>query len=447
MAVGRPAAGGPVGGERADSSHSGGSAETGMDGREDRDAVAALLRQGGERLRERVVGIERRLEHLTAAAGTPLAVHASATITAGGKRLRPLLVVLAAEAAGSEPAGGVAEERVTRAGVAVELVHSATLVHDDVIDAAPLRRGRPTVAATAGREAAIATGDLLFSRAFAELARNDDPAQLRALSDASSALAAGELLQREDAYAPQVALARYMRRCELKTAALFEAACRLGALVAAGTAGSAAAELADALGLFARRIGLAFQILDDVLDISGPVERTGKARGTDLLDGTVTLPLIIARERDAELARFDLRALHGAGPQRAEELCDRIASTGALDAARERALGAVAEAKAALPASLPEERAASWNGWPTRWSSATQSRGQRKSDGTIRSASRARTKNSTSSSMFACVSCFRSLSSALVALSSCSSSCSTTDCSKTPSRRASHSGQRSTIRQ
>jgi geranylgeranyl pyrophosphate synthase len=362
VAVGRPAAGGPVGGERADSSRSGGSAETGMDGHEDRDAVAALLRQGGERLRERVAGIERRLEHLTAAAGTPLAVHASATITAGGKRLRPLLVVLAAEAAeaaGSEPAGGVAEERVTRAGVAVELVHSATLVHDDVIDAAPLRRGRPTVAATAGREVAIATGDLLFSRAFAELARNDDPAQLRALSDASSALAAGELLQREDAYAPRVALARYMRRCELKTAALFEAACRLGALVPAGTAGSAAAELADALGLFARRIGLAFQILDDVLDISGPVERTGKARGTDLLDGTVTLPLIIARERDAELARFDLRALHGAGPQRAEELCDRIASTGALDAARERALGAVAEAKGALPASLPEDHAAS----------------------------------------------------------------------------------------
>ena len=121
-----------------------------------------------------------------------------------------------------------------RAAVAVELVHSATLVHDDLIDGAQLRRGRPTVAAVAGRGLAIATGDLLFSRAFAELARNDDAEQLRALSQASSALAAGELLQREDAYAPHVAVERYLRRCELKTAALFEAACRLGALTAAG---------------------------------------------------------------------------------------------------------------------------------------------------------------------------------------------------------------------
>ena len=336
--------------------------------------MEALLHRGGGRTRERMARIERHLEHVTAAAGAPLAIHAAATIAAGGKRLRPLLVVLAAEAAGidqaaevseatgSESAVAVAEQRLTRAAVAVELVHSATLVHDDVIDAAPLRRGRPTVAATAGPHVAIATGDLLFSRAFAELARNDDPAQLRALSDASSALAAGELLQREDAYAPRVALARYLRRCELKTAALFEAACRLGALVAAGAAGLAATELADALGLFARRIGLAFQILDDVLDVSGPVERTGKARGTDLLDGTVTLPLIIARERDARLAEFDLRALHGEGPLRAEELCDRIAATGALVAARERALAAVAEAKAALPAGLSRERAASLQG-------------------------------------------------------------------------------------
>src|SRR5205814_5659812 len=124
-------------------------------------------------------------------------------------------------------------------------------------------RGHPTVAAVAGREAAVATGDLLFSLAFAELARNRCPDQLRALSDASSALAAGELLQREDAYASRVAMERYLRRCELKTAALFEAACRLGALTA--TDGSHV--LADELGEFACRIGLAFQMLDDVLDV------------------------------------------------------------------------------------------------------------------------------------------------------------------------------------
>ena len=210
-------------------------------------------------LRERMARIELHLERVTAAAGAPLAEHANATIMAGGKRLRPLLVVLAAESAGSDllpptptdlprPSSSgrsaprdtdAGDECLIRAAVAVELVHSATLVHDDVIDGAQLRRGRPTVAAGAGREVAIATGDLLFSRAFAELARNEDPAQLRALSDASSALAAGELLQREDAYAPHVTIERYLRRCELKTAALFEAACRLGALVARGRRGSA----------------------------------------------------------------------------------------------------------------------------------------------------------------------------------------------------------------
>jgi geranylgeranyl pyrophosphate synthase len=308
------------------------------------------MRHGGEGLREMMLRTELHLERVTSRAGAPLASHASATVTAGGKRLRPLLVVLAAESAGGPPDGAEGEERLVRAAVAVELVHSATLVHDDLIDGARLRRGNPTVAAVAGRRIAIATGDLLFSRAFAELARNEDAAQLCALSEASSALAAGELLQREDAYASDVAVERYLRRCELKTAALFEAACRLGAL----TAAHGSSTLADGLGAFARRIGLAFQMLDDVLDVSGPVERTGKARGTDLLDGTVTLPLILAREHDPQLACLDLASLDG--PEQAEALCERIAATGALDEARERALGVVAEAKAALPAILPGDR-------------------------------------------------------------------------------------------
>ena len=262
------------------------------------DGVGAILERGGPPLRELMARTERHLERVTVDAGAPLAAHANATVAAGGKRLRPLLVVLAAQSAGGPARVPDGEERLVRAAVAVELVHSATLVHDDVIDGAQLRRGRPTVAAAAGRGAAVATGDLLFSRAFAELARNDDAAQLQALSQASSALAEGELLQREDAYAAHVAVERYLRRCELKTAALFEAACRLGAL----TAARGSLELAGALGGFARQIGLAFQLLDDVLDVSGPVERTGKSRGTDLLDGTVTLPFILARERDESLA-------------------------------------------------------------------------------------------------------------------------------------------------
>ncbi|HWX44703.1 MAG TPA: polyprenyl synthetase family protein [Solirubrobacteraceae bacterium] len=323
---------------------------------EDEDAVAEIMRLGGAGLRELMVRIEEHLERVAAQSGAPLAAHASATVEAGGKRLRPLLVVLAAIAAGGpEENGSVdrreAEQCLVRAAVAVELVHSATLVHDDVIDGAELRRGRPSVVARAGRKTAIATGDLLFSRAFAELARNGSLEQLRALSDASSALAMGELLQREDAYAAHVAVERYLRRCELKTAALFEAACRLGALATSG----AARRLAEELGVFARRIGLAFQLLDDVLDVSGPVERTGKTRGADLLDGTVTLPLILARERDERLAAVDLASL--AGPDQASELCERIAATGALEEARERALALVAEAKGALPAILPDGRA------------------------------------------------------------------------------------------
>ncbi len=316
------------------------------------DGLDAIMRLGGAGLRERMVRCERHLERVTAEAGRPLAGHANATVTAGGKRLRPLLVVLAAESAGGPPDTPDGEERLIRAAVAVELVHSATLVHDDLIDGALLRRGHPTVAASAGRQVAVATGDLLFSRAFAELARNQDAAQLRALSEASSALAEGELLQREDAYASHVAVERYLRRCELKTAALFEAACRLGALT--GAEGSPA--LADALGAFARRIGLAFQMLDDILDVSGPVERTGKARGTDLLDGTVTLPFILAREREPGLAAYDLASL--GGPEQAEALCERIAATGALAQAREQALAVVAEAKDALPAVLPDGRSA-----------------------------------------------------------------------------------------
>jgi geranylgeranyl pyrophosphate synthase len=319
---------------------------------EEVDGLDAIMRRGGEGLRERMVRVELHLEHVTAQAGEPLAKHANATVRAGGKRLRPLLVVLAAESVGGPPGTEAGEERLVRAAVAVELVHSATLVHDDLIDGAQLRRGHPTVAATAGREVAIATGDLLFSLAFAQLARNDSATQLRALSDASSALAEGELLQREDAYASHVAVERYLRRCELKTAALFEAACRLGAL----TAAEGSDELADALGAFARRIGLAFQMLDDVLDVSGPVERTGKSRGTDLLDGTVTLPFILAREHDRELADFDLSSL--TGPEQAEQLCERIAATGALHEAREQALAVVAAAKAALPAILPNGRSA-----------------------------------------------------------------------------------------
>jgi len=298
-----------------------------------------LLRAAGPRVESALGRVEERLEAVAAGHGPLLARHAGSTIAAGGKRLRPLLVLLAA---GERAAAG---DGALRAAVAVELVHSATLVHDDVLDGSALRRGRPTVWSSAGRDVATATGDLLFSRAFAELAANGDVGQVRVLSEAGSALALGELMQRADAWSAAVTVERYMHRCELKTARLFEAACRLGALQD-GSPG-------DELAAFGRRIGLAFQLLDDVLDVTGPPERTGKPRGADLLDGTVTLPLILARERDRELGAVDLRELDGeAGAAR---VCDAIAATGALEEARARALEIAEAAGAALPA-LPEDR-------------------------------------------------------------------------------------------
>jgi geranylgeranyl pyrophosphate synthase len=235
-------------------------------------------------------------------------------------------------------ANGDADDRLVAAAGAVELLHMATLVHDDVLDCAPLRRGRPTVFAEGGRLAATTTGDLLFSRAFAELASTGSRDAVRSLSAASSALARGELMQRADAWSPDVTPERYLQRCRLKTASLFCASCRLGALFGGRP------EMADAMCRFGESIGLAFQVLDDVLDVSGPSERTGKPRGTDLLDGTVTLPLILARTFEPELRQLD----HGLTAEQAERICDRIAATGALDAAREQALTHVAEAKQSL---------------------------------------------------------------------------------------------------
>src|SRR5262249_33504971 len=159
--------------------------------------------------------------------------------------------------------------------------------HDDVLDGSDLRRGCPTVFAAAGRLVATSTGDLLFSRAFAELAGGGSVDAVRVLSRATGELAQGELMQRADAWDAGVSVDRSLERCRLKTGVLFRAACELGGLC--GEDPSAA----GTLGLFGESIGVAFQLLDDVLDVAGPAEITGKPRGADLLDGTVTLPLIV----------------------------------------------------------------------------------------------------------------------------------------------------------
>jgi geranylgeranyl pyrophosphate synthase len=294
--------------------------------------VTAVLDASSRWLPSRLGEVEVLLREQAGGHGETLAADAAMTLEAGGKRLRPLLVLLCGGEAGGES--------TLRGATAIELVHMATLVHDDVLDAAPLRRGLPTVVSASGRERATSAGDLLFSRAFALLAAESEERSIGLLAAASVSLGRGELAQRSDAYDSSISRERYLERCRLKTATLFRCACELG-------------RDEPHLASFGARIGLAFQLLDDVLDVAGPPERTGKARGTDLLDGTVTLPYLEAAERDAGLRDVDLRSLDEAA---AAQLCERIAATGALERVRAEALEVVAAAKRELQkARLDEE--------------------------------------------------------------------------------------------
>jgi geranylgeranyl pyrophosphate synthase len=244
------------------------------------------------------------------------------TLAAGGKRLRPVLVFL------STPEARRTRERAVAGGAAVELVHMATLVHDDLLDRADLRRGRPTVWAEHGEGAAKSVGDYLFARAFAQLAETGDGEAVAILAGAALALARGEALQRRQAFRPDTSVEEYLARCSLKTGKLFEAACLLG-----GQRGS--------LGAFGLALGVAFQIADDILDCTGDFDTTGKAPGVDLRDGTPTLPLILAAREDPEV----WRALAG---EAVPDALARVAATSALEQARELALRYAERARGAL---------------------------------------------------------------------------------------------------
>lgn len=310
-------------------------------------AVRPILSAAGGHVPVVLSEIEAALRSSAAPGATTLDDRALDTVQAGGKRLRPLLTIVVGGPRVAEP-GGAARAAVVRAGVAVELTHTATLLHDDVLDAGLLRRGRPTAFARDGRAAATCLGDVLFASAFATLAGGGDARALRVLARASRQLAQGELAQRADAWSADVDEERYLYRCQLKTGALFEASARLGAL--------AADEADDAFARFAGAIGVAFQLFDDVLDVVAPPEQTGKPRGSDLLDGTVTLPLLVARERDPWLRDLDVRTV--TTTERAAEVCDRIAATGATTVTEERARALVANGLAALPDDLDAGRAA-----------------------------------------------------------------------------------------
>jgi geranylgeranyl pyrophosphate synthase len=260
--------------------------------------------------------VELMLERSVASHPGLVAEVGAEALTAGGKRLRPMLTFLST-APGRTPS--------VAAGAAVELVHMATLVHDDLIDGASVRRGKAAAWSAFGIDAARATGDYLFARAFSALTSDGDLAGVAILSEASLALARGEALQRRQQHDPSTTVEGYLERCSLKTGKLFEAACLLGG-------GS---------GDYGRLLGISFQIVDDILDCAGDSIETGKIPGTDLRDGTPTLPLLLAAEHD-EVVR---EAIAG-GPL--EGVLVRIAETGALERSREVALDYVARARASL---------------------------------------------------------------------------------------------------
>jgi len=206
---------------------------------------------------------------------------------AGGKRLRPALVLLAAHT------GRYDLQVLTPAAVAVELTHAATLVHDDVIDRAPLRRGRPTVAASLGDEPAIVIGDFYFAKAYERAARTDSPEVVALLANAVMEICAGEVRQQAIRRRYSTDVDEYMRRIEAKTATLLAACCEIGAVLGGLEPGVRAA-----LREYGRLLGLAFQIADDVLDYTSSEDEIGKPIGHDLIEGFATLPLMMARENE-----------------------------------------------------------------------------------------------------------------------------------------------------
>jgi octaprenyl-diphosphate synthase len=245
-------------------------------------------------------------------------------VAGGGKRLRPALVLLSAGAAAFR-----GQARLELAAV-VEFIHTATLLHDDVVDQSQLRRGRRTANAAFGNAASVLVGDFLYSRAFQMMVGLDSMRVMRVLADATNTIAEGEVLQLMNCHDPDVDEARYLEVVRRKTAKLFEAAARLG-----GVLGAAAPAVEEGLAAYGMHLGTAFQMIDDVLDYSGDAEETGKSLGDDLAEGKPTLPLIrtmqAAGPRERELVR---RAIVDGGREGFAPVLAAIRASGALDYAR-----------------------------------------------------------------------------------------------------------------
>ena len=295
-----------------------------------REPMAAVDRLIRDRLASDVVLINQVAEYI---------------VGAGGKRLRPMLLLLAAGAAGSEKA---IDARAHQLAAVVEFIHTATLLHDDVVDESDMRRGRRTANSVWGNAASVLVGDFLYSRSFqlmVELQRMD---VMRILADTTNRIAEGEVLQLLHIRNPDTDEAAYLRVIERKTAVLFAAATRLGALLA-----DAPPHDCDALEAFGLNLGYAFQIADDVLDYAADADVLGKNLGDDLAEGKATLPLIHAIAHSDAVTAARLRDIVSAGDVDAlPEVVAAIRATGGLDYSRRRAQEYAAKAEACL-ADLP----------------------------------------------------------------------------------------------
>jgi octaprenyl-diphosphate synthase len=265
-------------------------------------------------------------------------------VAAGGKRLRPALLLLACGASGYRE-----EPRLPLAAV-IEFIHTATLLHDDVVDESQMRRGRRTANAAFGNAASVLVGDFLYSRAFQMMVELENMRVMRVLADATNAIAAGEVMQLMASRDPDVDEARYLEVIRRKTAKLFEAAARMGGILAGG-----APALEAGLAAYGMHLGTAFQLIDDVLDYSGDAAAIGKSLGDDLAEGKPTLPLIHAlRTGTGKQAGVVRHAILEGGREDFAGVLEAIRACGSLDYARAAATresSAAAAALAPLPAS------------------------------------------------------------------------------------------------
>jgi octaprenyl-diphosphate synthase len=276
--------------------------------------------------------------------GVPLVATVSQyIISAGGKRVRPALLLMMAGALGYR-----GDQRFNLAAV-VEFIHTATLLHDDVVDESTLRRGRATANESFGNPASVLVGDFLYSRAFQMMVDADDMRVMAILSDATNVIAEGEVLQLMNMHDASLDEAGYLRVIRSKTAKLFEASTRLAAILA-----KASPEVEAACADYGQALGTAFQVIDDVLDYDGNAQELGKNLGDDLREGKNTLPLIIAMQR-AEASDRDLirHAIEHGETEGLSRILEIVRSTGALDATRDAAHQEAQRAIAALHV-LPE---------------------------------------------------------------------------------------------